>query len=230
MTINNCEIYQYTLPLMDANMFVMVLNGSALIIDPVINENADKVLRAMGVQDITIILTHEHFDHISGVNFLRDLVEPDACRVIATKECADMIKDPDKNLSRFFEAMFITRSEEERIKAMEIFDKNYSCEADITFDDSMTYTWQDLRIRMIKTPGHSPGSICTEIYDEEGALLAVATGDSLVQGNKVVTRLPGGDKTAYREYTQPYLESIPADTLILPGHGSISYMKDLELG
>lgn len=230
MRIADHEINQYRLPLMDANMFVLVSNGSALIIDPLRDERAAEALRAERVQDVTVILTHEHFDHISGVNYLRDLLEPAACRVIASKKCADLITDPDKNLSRFFEAMFITRSEEERTKAVEIFDKKYSCEADITFDDSMTYPWQDLRMRMIKTPGHSPGSICTEIYDEEGALLAVATGDSLVQGNKVVTRLPGGDKAAYREYTRPYLENIPRDTLILPGHGDISYMKDLELG
>ena len=46
----------------------------------------------------------------------------------------------------------------------------------------------------------------------------------------MITRLPGGNKQDYREVTRPYLESIPGDTLILPGHGAVSLMKELELG
>ncbi len=230
MKLGKYDLEQYILPLMNANMFILISEESALVIDPNVNPDAFCMLSDRGISDITIVLTHEHFDHISGVNAIRDIMKAGACRVIASADCADMITDSDKNLSRFFEAMFITKSEEERMKAMDLFDSDYTCNADIVFESSYEYKWQDSVIRMKRTPGHSPGSICIEIYDDKETLLAVATGDSLVEGNKVITRLPGGDKIAYKEVTRPYLESISGDICILPGHGAISYMKDLELG
>lgn len=229
MRIREYTLIQCKLQLMNSNMFLLLSDKSLLIIDPNNDGKTINVLKNTVLSDIAIILTHEHFDHISGVNTIRSLL-PDNCKVIASEKCADMITDPDKNLSRFLEAMFITRSEEERLQAMRIFDKDYSCFADITFTGSYEFVWHDLTVRLRETPGHSPGSICAEIYDNNGTILALATGDSLVQGNKVVTRLPGGDRKVYNEYTRPYLEQFDESTLVLPGHGEISYMRDLELG
>ena len=107
---------------------------------------------------------------------------------------------------------------------------DYSCEADVVFDKEYMTDWAGLKIMLCSTPGHSPGSICAEIYDETGQLMALTTGDSLVEGNKVITRLPRGSKSDYRNITRPYLESFDPDTLILPGHGEIRRLKELELG
>lgn len=215
---------------MDSNMFIISAGTAALVIDPNRDKSAMDMLEKQNVTDITIILTHEHFDHISGVNELRELVQDGNCKVIASGKCASMITDPDKNMSRYFEAMFITRSEEDRQQAMKLFEQDYACSADVTFDKNYEFKWQDLTIRLTETLGHSPGSICAEIYDEKQVLLALVTGDSLVQGNKVITRLPGGSKEEYSEQTRPYLERFVGDTPVLPGHGDISLMKDLELG
>ncbi len=220
------------MPLMNANMYMMLSEKRALIIDPNRDSEAVAVLTGAGVNDITVILTHEHFDHISGVNVLRELMDAAGgkCTVYSNSFCADATKEPDSNLSRFFEALFISRGDDERILAQEIFDSDYACETDISFDNDLEITWEDIRIGMHLTPGHSPGSICIEMYDKEENLLALATGDSLVEGNTVITRLPNGSKQDYKNITRPYLEGFPEDTLVLPGHGEITKMRDLVLG
>lgn len=215
---------------MDSNMFVIVNGTKALIIDPNTNSEAMDMLGSKGIDSLTIVLTHEHFDHISGVNALRSLVPSGDCVVIASENCSQMIPHPNKNLSRFYDIMFITKSENARKQAGEAFSFDYGCSADITFRNEYTFDWNNLTIKLKETPGHSPGSICMEIYDNNWTLLALATGDSLVQGNKIVTRLPGGDKDVYRNITMPYLASFDGNTLVLPGHGSISHMKELEIG
>ncbi len=234
MNIGKHRIYQYILPMMNANMFILISGDEALIIDPNESEEAVKLMAASGVKKLTVLLTHGHFDHISGVNHIREWLDtvPDhgTCSVYASAPCAAAIPDPTENMSKFFQAMFITKSDEERAMAEHIFDMNYSCMADEVVSDGDELIWSDLKLRVRETPGHSPGSICIEIYDSSGNLEGLITGDSLVDGNKVVTRLPNGSKTDYRNITRPYLESIPQDTTVLPGHGAVSFMRDLELG
>ena len=232
MKIGRYELCRYVMPLMNANMYMIISGKRALIIDPMNDPDAFNKLETSDVDDTTVILTHEHFDHISGVNSVRDQLQKKcgSCTVYANEFCADAVKSPDTNLSRFFEDMFITRAEDERKLAEEIFDKDYFCETDVSFKEDTEVLWEDLVLNLRNTPGHSPGSICIEITEKKGSLLALATGDSLVEGNSVITRLPNGSKSDYRNITRPYLESFSPDTLVLPGHGEISLMKDLVLG
>ncbi len=226
------ELYIYILPLIASNMYMIISDTEALIIDPIENDEACELLKKKGIKTVKAILTHEHFDHISGVNMIRDLMaqEGGMFTVYANANCSEAIKDPASNLSRFFKAMFISRSEEEQTLAEDIFHTEYSCEADISFEGDTQFRWKDILLKIHSTPGHSPGSICIEMYNEAGQLMALATGDSLVDGNRVITRLPRGSKRDYRNITRPYLESFPPDTLILPGHGEIKRLKEFELG
>lgn len=232
MKIDQYVLHRYVLPLMNSNMFLLISGDKALIIDPIIAPEAEGLITDAGVREIMIILTHEHFDHISGVNRLRQYAEETGgnCKVYSNRSCSESIPDPNMNLSSFFRAMFITRSEEERRIAETIFDDKYGCNSDICFDDQMDVRWEGIKLHMLSTPGHSPGSICVEIYNENDSLLALVTGDSLVEGNKVITRLPGGSKEDYKRITRPYLENFGPDTLVLPGHGEISMLRDLALG
>ena len=233
--IGKHNLYMYSMPLMASNMFILISSDRALVVDPCISDEAEMLLTTGGVKELMVILTHEHYDHISGVNRLREWLQSvydgRFCRVFASKACATAIPEPRGNLSEFFMAMMIKKSFEEQELAKKIFDRDYSCSADVMFEGTMELDWEDLRIVMIETPGHSPGSICVEIYEKGkgGGLLALVTGDSLVYGNKIITRLPGGSKQIYREITKPYLESFDKDTLILPGHGSVAKLNEFEI-
>ena len=67
-------------------------------------------------------------------------------------------------------------------------------------------------IRLIHTPGHTPGSQCFLV---DGRLIA---GDTLFLDGCGRTDLPGGDSDAMYESLTQRLAIVPDDTLLYPGH------------
>ena len=231
MFIEGFEFHKYPIMPINSNMYVIISGKRALIIDPNINEEAFSLIKSNQCDDLSILLTHEHIDHISGVNLYRRYAEGcnGSCTVYAQRKCADSIIDPKANLSSHFSVLFMTRSEEERSLASELFESNYMCYADEIFDDDMVLCWERFRLYLKSTPGHSPGSVCIEVHNHNDELSALFTGDSLILKTKVITRLPRGNKSDYLEITKPYLENISGETIVLPGHGEMAYMKEFEI-
>jgi hydroxyacylglutathione hydrolase len=70
----------------------------------------------------------------------------------------------------------------------------------------------DVAVRLLHTPGHTPGSQC---FLAEGALVS---GDTLFIGGCGRVDLPGSDPEAmYHSLTQ-VLGKLPVDTILFPGH------------
>jgi hydroxyacylglutathione hydrolase len=67
-------------------------------------------------------------------------------------------------------------------------------------------------VEVIHTPGHTPDSIC--LFDGEH----VFTGDTLFIGNCGRTDLPGGSTAELFHSLHSVLMSLPAGTVIYPGH------------
>lgn len=81
----------------------------------------------------------------------------------------------------------------------------------------------DLRLRTIKTPGHTPGSICFRIVDKP----ILFSGDTLFPGGPGNTSLEGGDfETIITSIEDLLFADLPADTLVLPGHGDDTTIGD----
>ena len=51
----------------NSNMYVLLAGSEALIIDPHKNEDLTELLKSKGIKNVTILLTHEHHDHTTGV-------------------------------------------------------------------------------------------------------------------------------------------------------------------
>lgn len=73
-----------------------------------------------------------------------------------------------------------------------------------------------LRLRTIATPGHTPGSMCFAL---EGTPL-VFSGDTLFPGGPGATGFEGGDFATIIRSIDDRLFTLPADSIVLPGHGS----------
>ena len=86
---------------------------------------------------------------------------------------------------------------------------------DYVLEDETVIEVGDLRLHTIKTPGHTPGSICFRV---EGAPV-LFSGDTLFPGGPGATKFPGGDFGTIIESIDRRLFTLPADTLVLPGHG-----------
>jgi glyoxylase-like metal-dependent hydrolase (beta-lactamase superfamily II) len=77
-------------------------------------------------------------------------------------------------------------------------------------------------LHVLFTPGHSPGHV--SFYNKENKF--VISGDVLFEGSVGRTDLPGGDFKILEESIKTRLYTLPADTIIYPGHGGTTTIGD----
>lgn len=77
-------------------------------------------------------------------------------------------------------------------------------------------------IEVISVPGHSPGSIALN-FPENGFVI---TGDALFRQSIGRTDLPGGNFNRLIESIRTRLLTLPATTVVFPGHGSRTTVED----
>lgn len=75
-------------------------------------------------------------------------------------------------------------------------------------------------LRVIHTPGHSPGSVS---FLGEGILFS---GDTLFCGGVGRTDLPGGSMKVLESSIRERIFSLPENTLVLPGHGPMTTVAE----
>ena len=215
----NCEVFPLLPGTIDQRMWVLSCGGMMIAADPNLSDDAAEYIEKNCGGRLYVILTHEHYDHTNGVNRMRELAE---CSVICSRACAERLEDPRKNLSYYFAENAAKNQAEEGgySRLMHPF----SCSADVIFEERYEMDFSGHRIEMRATPGHSVGSICAVI---DGRVLI--SGDSLVPGVKVVTKLPTGNMKIYEEITLPYLQSLPPDTFVLPGHYDCGLLGEMLL-
>jgi len=219
--IVDCELHSFSYEPIDSRMYLIIANSKAVIIDPCVDENALTLLINNNVYDIIVLPTHEHYDHISGINWLKENFK---CNVIASEQCAKNMTNPRYNASAHFDALFVFASEVDKRKIAEQNIQPYTCNADEIFNEYKCFLWQNHKVEIYQTPGHSKGSVCVVIDDKY-----IFTGDSLIKGVPTITRLPGGSKSEFKEITLPFLNNLPESSLIFPGHGEAGYMYEFSL-
>ncbi len=211
--MNTTYFYKYSFEPLDSKMYITIENNRALMIDCIPSESAEKLLLDNNIKDITIIITHEHFDHILGLNGFREKFN---CFCLCSELCGKNIKSDTKNLSKMSEILFMNKDTNIKILPFISF-------ADEFFAEDFCFQWETHKIQCKITPGHSEGSICIIVDDKY-----LFSGDTLVDGYKIITRLPGGSKKKYNEITLPFIKSIKADTLVFPGHGNPKLISEFE--
>ena len=86
---------------------------------------------------------------------------------------------------------------------------------DFTIPDNDVLTVGGLRFRAIHTPGHTPGSTCFELDGHP----VVFSGDTLFPGGAGNTATKGASFDEIISSIDRRLFTLPAETLVLPGHG-----------
>jgi len=193
-------------------MYVLFCGRDVLVIDPNESPEAVDILKSNRIERVTILLTHEHIDHISGVNMLRNEFD---CHVICSTKCGKAITSSTQNLAKFYRSFFYDEGGEFSFSKFATVDLHYSCDADEIFAGSRLLDFNGHSVLLKETPGHSQGSICIVIDCR-----ILFSGDSLLPDSRVVTRLPGGSKDYYLHETVPFLASLPGETWVFPGHGA----------
>jgi hydroxyacylglutathione hydrolase len=80
-----------------------------------------------------------------------------------------------------------------------------------------------MRVRVIHTPGHTPGSICLKV----GQVLI--SGDTLFNGGPGRTAAPEDLQTELRSIAEQLL-ALPPETIVWPGHGENTTIRDSAEG
>lgn len=98
-----------------------------------------------------------------------------------------------------------------------------------TFDDGDIIELNDIKLKALNTPGHSPDSICILVEDENGKSTAIFTGDTLFAGDvgRPDLRESAGNITAKKEElarqmyhsTREKLMTLPPHIVVYPAHG-----------
>jgi glyoxylase-like metal-dependent hydrolase (beta-lactamase superfamily II) len=73
------------------------------------------------------------------------------------------------------------------------------------------------KLRILHTPGHSPGGIC--LVHDDGPRSFVIAGDTLFDGSIGRTDLWGGDFSLLARSIREKIYTLPPETRIYPGHG-----------
>lgn len=151
---------------------------------------------------VAILLTHGHFDHIMAVNDLKNRYEIPAY----LSECErELISNATMNAA-----------------AMAGF--NETLEPDIFLSDGEVLILAGYKITVIHTPGHTIGSSCYYI-EEENVLFS---GDTLFFETIGRTDLATGSMEMIYNSIKNKLFVLPEETKVYPGHGkstSIQYEK-----
>lgn len=202
-------IKQYVSGLLNSNMYILEEEGHSILIDPFVFEK-DADIESYLKPDL-VLLTHEHYDHISGVNFIKETIA--GIRTYASFACAANIKRPNRNLSRHFDAFCAMQTWLPACTHAYVGD--YTCEAEETFSGRERMMWRGHTLDLIEAPGHSEGSIL--IYVDEQFLFA---GDSVFRDYPTGTRFVGGSTEKYKNITKKIIDSFPDTTIVYPGHFS----------
>lgn len=201
------RVLQFATPLLASNMYLLAEKGRGIIIDPYGGFIPQITGECSGID--YILLTHEHYDHISGTNALRERY---GCPVVCSEACGRRIRNSTHNFSRYYEAYAAIQTGQPPPAGLPPV-AEYFTYADEVFSGQRTLFWQGHELVLTETPGHSPGSIC--ILADETRLFS---GDTLLPGDVTVTRFPGGSGRQYKEIALPYLWELPDETLVYPGH------------
>lgn len=188
-------IEKYVLGPFQTNAYILTnpANGESIVIDPGMEPAA--LLRALeGKNVVAVLLTHAHLDHIGGLNQVRALT---GAPVYIHPLEQSWLTDPDLNGSTRWN-----------------LSEPIVCEpAEHELADGQTLELAGLSIRVLHTPGHSPGS-CSFVVGPH-----CFGGDVLFAQSIGRTDLPGGSFETLMISIQDKLFELDDDTIVYPGHG-----------
>lgn len=171
-----------------------------LVIDP--GGNGEEILaliRRENIKVLFVVNTHGHADHIAA----NDIISNDTGAVVCVhEEDAPMLISSQSNLSAFIGMPMECQPAQRLLK-----------EGDIIH-------FGNIEMKVLHTPGHTPGGICLLIDD------ILIAGDTLFAQSIGRTDFPGGSYSQLIENIKNKLMVLPEHVKVLPGHGPDTTIGD----
>ncbi|MEK7376394.1 MAG: MBL fold metallo-hydrolase [Candidatus Margulisiibacteriota bacterium] len=166
----------------------------AFLIDP--GDEQDKIsawLKELKLDIKCVILTHGHFDHVTALPNIEDLR---GVPVYMHKDDLFLVTGAVPKFAGLF-----------GYRAASLESLNY-------LNDLQQIKIGDMALKIIHTPGHTPGGICVYLEKEK----ALFTGDTLFFGDHGRVDLPASSGKMMLDSLKRLLQ-LPDDVAVYPGHG-----------
>jgi glyoxylase-like metal-dependent hydrolase (beta-lactamase superfamily II) len=180
---------------------------NSFIIDP--GGSIEKIKKALkNTNPIYIINTHGHIDHIKENQRLKEIYN---LAILIHKDDAHMLQDPQLNLSSLIwgERIILERPT-------------------YLLEDNQILEIGNLKIKVIHTPGHTPGGCCFLVENREREKI-LFSGDTLFNSSIGRTDLYGGSLPILIKSIKEKIFSLEEDIEIYPGHGPMTNIKREKL-
>ncbi len=170
--------------------------GQVAIVDPGCSGSCDALVEDIEQRGFTpccILNTHGHHDHVQGNQILSTRLGIPAFMHPADKDF--FLKSGHPDLTKVYDASL-----------------------DIVHDQIISVG--NCALRILHTPGHTPGSVCFYINEFPGVPPEpiLFSGDTLFVGDAGRTDGPGGSLPDLLASIEQKIMPLPRDTRILPGH------------
>ncbi len=175
------------------NCYILKSGGELMVVDP--GGDADRIIARLRELEGTVryvVDTHAHIDHVAAN---RPVLDATGAELLIHRDDVAMLAQPDTSL-----ASMVGLRVEPMTPARDLVDGD-----EVTVGDAT--------LRVLHTPGHTPGGIC---------LLAdgyAFTGDTLFVDSIGRTDFPGGSIARIRESLALLRTRLTEETMLYPGHG-----------
>lgn len=199
------EITLLTVGPVQTNCYIVNKKGSqsGIVIDP--GEEADKIagyMKKKGLKNEGILLTHGHFDHITGVSELLSLT---GGKLYAYEGEKELLADSTLNASA-------------------MMGYEVALEPEYLLKDGQTLIIADMQFKVLHTPGHTIGSCCYYMEKEK----VLFSGDTIFMESIGRADFPTGNGRQLLDSLRKKVLVLPPEVQIYPGHGpetSVGYEK-----
>lgn len=177
------------------------ISGKAYLIDP--GAESEELLEYLQKKKFdlpAILVTHGHLDHIGGIEMIRSEISAPVYYHAGDKPLYENLSAQ----ARMFGALpedFLARQPKV---------------GEASLADDQTFPFGQGEIRVVHTPGHTPGSVCFHAIGEESV---VFSGDTLFEGSIGRTDLGGGSFERIMQSIKGRLMKLEDSVPVLPGHG-----------
>lgn len=164
-----------------------------IIIDPgAAAKKLSEKIKENEYKPVAILLTHAHFDHASAAE---ELADEYGIKIYVHEDDKETLTDVETNAS-----WMIQKPEEYR--------------ADVFLKDEQEIDLAGFHIRVLHTPGHTPGGCCYYIADEN----VLFCGDTLFRCSVGRTDFENSSTSALVHSVREKLFKLPDETIAYPGH------------
>jgi glyoxylase-like metal-dependent hydrolase (beta-lactamase superfamily II) len=174
----------------------------ALVVDP--GDQAADILAALdrlGVSAVKIVHTHAHFDHVMATGAVAAATGAEVLLHRGDRWLYDNVEMQ----ARFFGLPWPPEAQAPPAPTREL-----------DADEALPFGRREARA--LHTPGHTPGSTCF-FLERAGETPILFAGDTLFRRSIGRTDLWGGSFDEIAASIRDRLFTLPADTIVIPGHG-----------